>query len=282
MPRAAGHASSIVAVAYDGSESSQLAVRWAAEHAAAGNFSLRVIHAFVWPVFTKDLGPVKGVEGSGLRHAAEVTLAEGVELARKVSDSLDVEGVIEPGLPAKVLRDASRDARLLAVGNRGMGWLLGHLVGSVCLELAASAPCPLMVVRYEHRADQPVAAGITTALSEAVMADAAWLAASLRAPIKLVHVDTGRGSKEGEPHGRHAPFHGQELVDYAVDHVRKLAPDAEVSGVLLHGHPASKELLVAAAEADVLVLGAHRPDGGVGSTVSAALQRALCNVMVTR
>lgn len=282
MPPAAGHASSIVAAAYDGSESSELAVRWAAEHAAAGNFSLRVIHAFVWPMFTKDLGPVKGVEGSGLRHAAEVTLAEGVELARKVSDGLEVDGVIEAGLPAQVLRDASKDVRLLAVGNRGMGWLLGHLVGSICLELAGSCPRPLMVVRYEHRPGQPVVAGITPALNEAVMADAAWLAAALKAPIKLVHVDTGRGRKEGEPHGRHAPLYGQELVDYAVENVRKLAPDADVSGVLLHGHPASKELLVAAGNADVLVLGAHRHDGGVGSTVSAALQRALCNVMVTR
>ena len=47
-----------------------------------GQCLLRVVHAWVWPVFTKNLGPVKGVAGSGLRHSAEAILAEGVELAR--------------------------------------------------------------------------------------------------------------------------------------------------------------------------------------------------------
>ena len=79
---AAGHERTTVAVGYDGSEAAQDAVRWAAEYAAAGNYRIRVVHAWVWPMFTKKLGPVKGVEGSGLRHSAEAILAEGVELAR--------------------------------------------------------------------------------------------------------------------------------------------------------------------------------------------------------
>ena len=79
---AAGHQRTTVAVGYDGSEAAQDAVRWTAEYAAAGNYRVRVIHAWVWPVFTKKLGPVRGVEGSGLRHSAEAILAEGVDLAR--------------------------------------------------------------------------------------------------------------------------------------------------------------------------------------------------------
>ncbi len=79
---AAGHHRTTVAVGYDGSEAAQEAVRWAAEYAAAGNYRIRVIHAWVWPVFTKKLGPVRGVEGSGLRHSAEAILAEGVDVAR--------------------------------------------------------------------------------------------------------------------------------------------------------------------------------------------------------
>lgn len=46
---------------------------------------LRIIHAWFWPMFTHDMGPVKGVGDSGLRHAAEVILTEGVELARDIS-----------------------------------------------------------------------------------------------------------------------------------------------------------------------------------------------------
>src|SRR4051794_41865814 len=71
-----------VAVGYDGSETAQQAVTWAVAYAAAAGLTLRVVHAFVWPVFTKNLGPVKGVAGSGLRHSAEAALEEGVELAR--------------------------------------------------------------------------------------------------------------------------------------------------------------------------------------------------------
>ena len=82
MTSPAGHDGGIVAVGYGGSEASQLAVRWAAGYAAATGLDLRVVHAWVWPVFTKNLGPVKGVAGSGLRHSAEAILAEGVELAR--------------------------------------------------------------------------------------------------------------------------------------------------------------------------------------------------------
>jgi nucleotide-binding universal stress UspA family protein len=280
---AAGHQGAPVAVGYDGSEPSQQAVIWAARHAAATNSSLKVIHAWVWPVFTKNLGPVKGVAGSGLRHAAEATLAEGVELARTVADGLDIEGVIKPGLPAQVLRAAAEGASLLAVGHRGMGRLLGQLVGSACLELAVVSPCPLMVVRYPGRPGQPVAAGIDEKpRNKTVVADSARLAASLGVPLQLIHVASDRGDRDHEPHGRHAPLHGKELLDQAVETARGLVPDVFVEGILLEGHPKSRELLAAAAQADVLVLGAHHREGRPGSTVSAALERSLCNVLITR
>ncbi len=82
MSAPAGQQGGIVAVGYGGSAAAQLAVRWAAGYAAAAGLNLRVVHAWVWPVFTKNLGPVKGVADSGLRHSAEAILAEGVELAR--------------------------------------------------------------------------------------------------------------------------------------------------------------------------------------------------------
>ena len=82
MSAPTGQQGGTVAVGYGGSGAAQLAVRWAAEYAAAAGLDLLVIHAWVWPVFTKNLGPVKGVAGSGLRHSAEAILAEGIELAR--------------------------------------------------------------------------------------------------------------------------------------------------------------------------------------------------------
>jgi len=271
-----------VAVGYDGSESSQLAVRWAAEHAAARGLPLRVVHAWVWPMFTKDLGPVKGVAGSGLRHSAENILAEGVGLAHGVDPGLAVEGVMEAGLPAQVLRQAAAGASLLVVGSRGMGGVLGHLAGSVCLELAGAAPCPLMVVRRPHLPGRPVVVGVDAAArSSAVLADAARLAAAVGAELQLVHVDPDHGEDRGE-HGRHAPLRGSELLEHSLAEAGRLAPGLAVSGTLKEGRTAAKELAEAADEADVLVLGTHNRSGGIGNTVSAVLHKAACNVMITR
>ena len=298
---AAGHHRITVAVGYDGSEAAQEAVRWAAEYAAAGNYLLRVVHAWVWPMFTKKLGPVRGVEGSGLRHSAEAILAEGVDVARtalaaartaaqapdagnKTEAGSDVEGVMETGLPATVLRDAAHDARLLVVGSRGLGGVLGHVAGSVCLDLAGSSPCPLMVIRRGRGPGQavaPVVVGVDgTSRSSAALAGAARLAGILGATLQVVHIDQTRG-RAREGHGRHAR-HGQELLDHALEEARNLAPDLSISGVLREGHAASKELLAAAADAEVLVIGTHNREGGPGNTVSAVLNKARCNVLITR
>ena len=315
MAPAPGQGHGTVAVGYDGSEAAQQAVRWAAEYAATVQSPLRVVHAWVWPVFTKNLGPVKGVEGSGLRHSAETILAEGVELARLAyrpfsevvpggpagfsstapadgdradgdraggGTQADVDGVMEAGLPAQVLRSAARDARLLVIGSRGIGGLLGQLAGSVCLDLAGSSPCPLIVIRRPHRPGMPVVVGLDgTSRSPAALAGAVLLATRLQTDLQLVHIDQSRGAAHDE-HGRHTPLHGQEVLDQGLADARQLAPQLEVSGTLIHGRAASKELLAAAADADVLVIGTHNREGGPGNTVSAVMHKARCNVLITR
>ncbi|MFF2243044.1 universal stress protein [Arthrobacter sp. NPDC058130] len=351
----------IVTVGYSGSEAAQLAVRWAAGYAAAAGLDLLVVHAWVWPVFTKNLGPVKGVAGSGLRHSAEAILAEGVELARAavleagvahprpaggvarpdtVTSAISeqapppaipgtapggatspgtappgtmppavppaaagaappgveravpagepqpagpvVDGVMEAGLPAPVLRDAARGAALLVVGSRGLGTVLDQVAGSVCLDLAGSAPCPVMVIRRPRNPGHPIVVGVDASpRSPATVAEAVRLAVVLGAPLQLVHVATQRGGAR-EEHGRHGTLRGQELLDHAVDEARGLASGLEVSGILREGHNAARELLAAAAGSDVLVLGSHSPLAGPGNTVSGVLHKAGCNVLVTR
>ncbi|MDI3210689.1 universal stress protein [Arthrobacter sp. AL12] len=314
---AAGDGRTTVAVGYDGSEPAQAAVRWAAEYAAAGGYRIRVVHAWIWPVFTRKLGPVKGVEGSGLRHAAEVVLAEGLELARAAvaaapgpsapgpaattapasgpreataaapgaaEPDSGVEGFMEAGLPAAVLRDAARNARLLVVSSRGIGGVLGHVAGSVCLDLAGSSPCPLMVIRRPRSPGQaagPIVVGIDgTDRSSAALAGAARLAGMLGSTLQIVHIDQSGGARDG--HGRHGPLRGQELLDHTLEEVRKLAPELSVSGVLREGHTASKELLAAAGDAEVLVIGTHNREGAPGNTVTRILNKARCNVLITR
>jgi nucleotide-binding universal stress UspA family protein len=188
---------------------------------------------------------------------------------------------MEAGLPAPVLRDAARDARLLVVGSRGLGAVLGQVAGSVCIDLAGSAPCPVMIIRRPRRRAHPVVVGVDASpRSPATVAEAIRLAKVLGAPLHLVHVDPMRGGAR-EEHGRHALLHGQELLDRAIDEARGMAPGLEVTGALREGHGA-RELLDAADDADVLVLGTHNPAAGAGNTVSAVLHKARCNVLVTR
>jgi len=301
---AAGQGRGTVAVGYDGSEAAQQAVQWAAEYAATLQSPLRVVHAWVWPIFTKNLGPVKGVEGSGLRHSAETILAEGVELGRQAyrplagvapgtapgpgaggpsdAGAAAVDGVMEAGLPAQVLRSAARDARLLVIASRGIGGLLGQLAGSVCLELAGSSPSPLIVIRRPRSPGRPVLVGIDgTSRSSAALAGAVHLATTLGTSLQVLHIDQSRGGDRDE-HGRHTPPQGQEVLDHALAQARNLAPELAVAGTLVHGRAASKELLAAAADADVLVIGTHNREGGPGNTVSAVLHKARCNVLITR
>jgi nucleotide-binding universal stress UspA family protein len=189
---------------------------------------------------------------------------------------------MEAGLPAQVLRSASRDARLLVIGSRGIGGVLGQLAGSVCLDLAGSSPCPLIVIRRPRSPGKPVVAGIdATSRSSAALAGAVHLATSLGTSLQLIHIDKSRGSDRDE-RGRHGPLHGQDVLDHGVAEARELAPELEVSGALIHGRAASKELLAAAADADVLVIGTHNRKGGPGNTVSAVLHKARCNVLITR
>ena len=53
-------------------------------------------------------------------------------------------------------------------------------------------------------------------------------------------------------------------------------------GVLREGHAASKGLRAAASEAGVLAIGTHNREGGPGNTVTAVLNKARCNVLITR
>jgi nucleotide-binding universal stress UspA family protein len=46
-----------VAVGYDGSDPSKLALRWAAEYALQAGAVLHIVHAWIWPLFTHDVGP---------------------------------------------------------------------------------------------------------------------------------------------------------------------------------------------------------------------------------
>ncbi|MHA7220328.1 universal stress protein [Arthrobacter sp. MDT1-48-3] len=283
-----------IIVGYDGSEGSQLAVRWAARHASVTGHSLIVVHCSVWPLLTNNLGPVTGVKDSGLQHHAETTAAEGLELALTTAPDIEASRRLLTGFPAETLTRLSTDASLLVTGTRGLGGFAGLLVGSVSLHLAASASCAIMVVRN----DQPTHGIILAAVdgspeSDRAVLAAARLAATLHQPLHLLHA---------LPHRRHMLDRVIEPAVQDTDDTDDAAASAERDPVIqqaLNLLPADTDLTIAdatitaisvpgaiidhARTASYVVLGAKGRNtigARLGSTVHAVLHHSTTNVLI--
>ncbi|MBG6226487.1 nucleotide-binding universal stress UspA family protein [Arthrobacter sp. CAN_A2] len=270
-----------VVVGYDGSDGSRRAVLWAAHHAATAGLPLVVVHCWVWPFFTQDLGPVDDIEDSGLQRAAERISAEGLELARQAEPDIDVSVRLITGFPSEVLTRLSADASLLVTGTRGLGGFSGLLIGSVSLHLAASSSCPIAVIRD----DQPGEGDVLVAVdgspeSDRAVIEAAVLATTLHAPLRVLHVrpyTRHAGTRAGDP--EHDPIIQQALnllpAETNLTVIEDSFAEPSVPAVIIHqGHRAAYVVLGAK--------GTNTLGARLGSTVHAVLHHAHCNVIVVR
>jgi nucleotide-binding universal stress UspA family protein len=131
-----------VVVGVDGSANSAAALRWAL--ADAEKHDGQVTALFVWQV------PFSSFPGLYDREALEKASKEFV--IEKVSDvaptpTVPVLPLVAEGDAAEALVVASEDADLLVLGTRGRSALAGLLVGSVSLQCAAAARCPVLLVK---------------------------------------------------------------------------------------------------------------------------------------
>lgn len=266
-------------IGYDGSDPSRTALRWGLAYAVASQARVCIVHAWIWPLFTHDVGPVKGIADSGLRHAAEEILSEGMDFAHRTSPGLDIEPRIMAGLPAEVLREESLGADLLVVGSRGLGGFLGKLAGSVSVDLSRACPCPLVVVRTERGEGKPVVACIDGQLrSHRVLEQSVRAAQALQTKLHVVHVDSSEPAWKRHTSSR---THDSDVLRNAVLWTQDFAPDLAVTEELLSGHSVATALADAGANAELLVLGAHSREGHPG-TLATVLTHAHCNVMIAR
>lgn len=139
-----------IVVGIDGSDASKDALRWAVEDARARGAELVALHAYEVPVPALDAGPATPVDLPGLVAEAH---DDAQQFVAKVVDevvgnvvSVDVAPIAVEDEPVRALLDASRDADLLVVGSHGHG-LSGLLLGSVSLECAQHAACPVVIFR---------------------------------------------------------------------------------------------------------------------------------------
>ncbi|PKV89626.1 universal stress protein [Streptomyces sp. TLI_146] len=134
-----------VVVGVDGSEASYEALRWAVRHA-------RLIRATVEAVAAYDVPGAAGwsapaVDADLDEEQAKKDLAD--ELRTVLGQAVDVPltSHVVRGNAAEVLTGASVGAELLVVGNRGRGGFARLLLGSVSLQCAQHASCPVVIIR---------------------------------------------------------------------------------------------------------------------------------------
>ena len=150
-----------IVVGVDGSDASRDALRWAIDEARLRGATVDAVYAWQVPMLPPDIGPSLAPGASALEMTSLVPRLE--ESARLVveqvvrdvvgeADGVDVRPLAIEGPPANALLEAARDADLLVVGSRGHGGFTGLLVGSVSLQAAQHAPCPVVICRH-HAAD---------------------------------------------------------------------------------------------------------------------------------
>jgi len=137
-----------IVVGVDGFATSRAPLEWAVSEAARWEVELEVLHAFGpgYNISASGLpGPVVDIapyESAAKRYVDEAVATIHAEQRRALSS---LQRVVVPVAPGAALIDASRDADLLVVGQRGRGAVSG-LLGSVSHQCVHHASCPVAVI----------------------------------------------------------------------------------------------------------------------------------------
>jgi nucleotide-binding universal stress UspA family protein len=138
-----------IVVGVDGSPSSQAAFLWAVRQARLTGGEILAVTAWHLPVAYGYPMPVAPVTGA-LDIARRVLEKATDEIEQKLGETVPINGQVAEGNAARVLLDASQDADLLVVGNRGHGGFVEALLGSTGQHLVEHATCPVVVIRGEE------------------------------------------------------------------------------------------------------------------------------------
>jgi nucleotide-binding universal stress UspA family protein len=135
-----------VLVGVDGSASSDAAIGFAIEAAAARSAPLAALHTWSDVVFDVDAAavpPNRDVLEADERQA----LADQVGVWADKFPDVEVEMLVNCDQPTRSLLEHSSRAQLVVVGSRGHGQVAGMVLGSVSNALVHRASCPVAIVR---------------------------------------------------------------------------------------------------------------------------------------
>lgn len=286
-------ASAPVVIGVDGSESSDLAVYWAAETAARRRRTLRIVHGL-------DLAAAQAVFGmydlmvpavaQTLREEGAAQLASAARLARRIDPELRVETELSPCHPARLLIERSQSAHLIVLGA-GRGGEIAH-IGSTLLAVTAHGHGDIVVVHdtgseQRTRSTGPVVVGVDGSRVSEVAVAAAFNEASVRdTTLVAVHAAT-----DFHPHFgvtsllpvREFETAAQQMLAEQLAGWQEKFPDVQVTRKVAVASP--RNMLTAWSKSAQLLVVGSRGRGGFrgllfGSTSNFLVQHAQCPVMV--
>jgi nucleotide-binding universal stress UspA family protein len=282
-----------VVVGVDGSESSRVAVRWAAREAARRQAELAVTHAFDWRVAGSRLR-VGGGYADAVREAAEGIVGAAVAEAKAAAPGLSVSQDLTVGRAAPTLVDRSAVDTLIVVGSRGRGGFASLLLGSVSQEVAMHAAGPVVVVRGSADGSTgAVVVGVDGSVGSAHTLGVAFDEAARRgAKLVVIHARVA-----AEPSwGRDTPPYlyeddheelvvAREMLANEISPWTEKFPDVVVESAVVGGHAA--ELLIGQSRlAQLIVVGTRGHGGFAGLLLGAVSQQLLhhadCPVLIVR
>ena len=274
-----------IVVGYDDTTAAMAAVRWAAELARDTGSGVRLVHAWTWPLIGQGMAGIPVIDPAGPRNQASRLLEDAAQRVGGRFPEVAVTSELLAGMPREVLEEISGSTDLLVVGTRGLGAVMGVLLGSVSRGILHDAGCPVAIIRSDQHRAGPVLVAYdgSEAAGEAVDV-AAGLADIWGAALRVVHVQVGAHAPyESSAEAWGAGSRSRGLLEEGADRAAVRHEGLEVQTRMLEDRSVAEGLLAAAAGARMLVLG-HRglSRGRIGSTAHASVLHATGNVMVVR
>ncbi|WP_371642317.1 universal stress protein [Streptomyces mirabilis] len=274
-----------IVVGADGSDTGARAVRWAAVEAAARGADLHIVHA---TALDAPGGHRPDYAARLVREAGQDILDEAVVQAVGQVPGLGVTSTLSRDSAARALLGEAGSDGMIVVGSRGLGGFAALLLGSVGLRVAACATVPLVVVRGEH---EPVPTGVVVAaVRNERDLDAARFAARA-AGRRKASLRVWSAYTFYQYAGSMVPMLDDvtEIAEEQASATARLVaplrdefPTLTVTVDVVRAPSVAGALVDVSAHADLLVLGARRPEHTIGAPLGhvahAVLHHAYCPV----
>ncbi len=283
-----------VVVGVDGSSYAFGAVDWAADWASVHGMPLGLIAAQEAQFAARSASIAEHAERVGQQNA-ESDLAEAQARVEARRPGLQVRAEVVNLGAAAALTDASEDAALLVIGNRGLGTIKEKVLGGVASEVVTYATCPVVTVPHGiERPDGDLVVGLDGSECAAKAAEFAFEHAALSG-AKVVAVSvwnfdvrarTGTAGLIPVPNLDAVEEDMRDALEEWVAPLRERFPQVPVETRAIRGHAATALLDTADAVAALLVVGSRGRAGFLrlllGSTGQDVVRAARGAVAVVR